>query len=270
MIANTPPFTASNPNDAAIVAKELGAANVTIIFREAKGFADTGIADIESAEKEGIKFLFNSVITQISGTGANLETIEYIDLASGDKSVMAAQNLFFAAGRFPEMIFINIPVETDEEAENQQTEKTQEEKPQGPVAWTGMEPYKQPLYADEVGLFAKGDVLTDFGAAIKAIAAGRRAAASIHQIMYGLEVALPETVITPDSMIQNVDCVSNVKSNQRKIMPLTDVKNLPNVGTLEQGYDENDARAEASRCLQCGLICYEKEETPVVHIAESA
>ncbi|MDM8517775.1 FAD-dependent oxidoreductase [Desulfobacterales bacterium HSG16] len=258
--------------DAAIIARERGAANVTIIFREGQGLADIGSVDIESAEKESINFLFNTAITQISGKGSNLSEIEYIDLASGEKAIIGADNLFFAAGRFPEMIFINTPVETDEEAETENSEakkSDQEEKPQGPVAWTGMEPYKQPMYADQVGLFAQGDVLTDFSAAIKAIAAGRRAAASMHQIMYGLDVALPNTVVTPDSMIQNVHSVSNVKTNQRKIMPLTDAKNLPNVGTLEQGYNENDARAEASRCLQCGLICYEKE-SPVVHIAESA
>ena len=40
----------------------------------------------------------------------------------------------------------------------------------------------------EFGLFARGDVLTDFSGAIKAIAAGRRAAATIHMLIYDISL----------------------------------------------------------------------------------
>ncbi len=121
-------------------------------------------------------------------------------------------------------------------------------------------PYKPPASAGECGILAKGDVLTDYSAAIKAIGAGRRAAASMHHIMYGISPSLPQNVITPRSALQNVDCVDNVRSASRRIMPLCDVRDLDQCAQLEKGFDEEMARDEASRCLQCGLICYEKDE----------
>ena len=102
-------------------------------------------------------------------------------------------------------------------------------------------------------MFAEGDALVDYSAAIKAIGAGRRAAASIHQIMHGLPPSLTENVITPKSVYQ----VANVQSSQRQIMPICSGKELAVYGEIESGFSAEMAQKEASRCLQCGLICYE-------------
>ena len=106
---------------------------------------------------------------------------------------------------------------------------------------------------------AAGDELTDFSAAIKAIGAGRRSAASIHQVMYGLEIKLDPDVVTPAFDIQNVYSVEDVKARQRMIMPLCPNTELEKCGELEIGYSKEIAASEANRCLQCGLICYKKE-----------
>ena len=79
----------------------------------------------------------------------------------------------------------------------------------------GFATYKQPDYADNAGLFAKGDALTDFNGAIKAIGAGRRAAAAIHKLIYDIALDLPENVLRPDIAIQNVDHVEAVATSQR-------------------------------------------------------
>jgi hypothetical protein len=129
------------------------------------------------------------------------------------------------------------------------------------LRWEGIQPYKQPAFKDEVGLFAEGDVLADYGAAIKAIGAGRRAAASIHQIMHGLSPNLTEHVITPQSVLQNVYHVEKVQASQRRIMPICSGKELAICGEIERGFSADMAQEEASRCLQCGLICYEHTET---------
>jgi len=133
-----------------------------------------------------------------------------------------------------------------------------------PLRWEATPPYKQPAFKDEPGLFAEGDVLADYSAAIKAIGAGRRAAASLQQMMYGIDPSLTEQVITPQSILQNVDHVENVAACQRQIMPLCSSRELAACGEIERGFNNEKARTEASRCLQCGLICYE----PSVEIAE--
>jgi formate dehydrogenase beta subunit len=126
------------------------------------------------------------------------------------------------------------------------------------LRWQAIIPYKQPVFKDEIGLFAEGDVLADYSAAIKAIGAGRRAAASIHQMIHGLEPSLSEKVITSESIIQNVDHVENVKPARRQIMPLCREAELAACGEAERGFTQEMAQAEAARCLQCGLICYER------------
>ena len=129
-------------------------------------------------------------------------------------------------------------------------------------AWRAVASYKQPAHHDELGLMAAGDHLTDIQAAIKAIAAGRRAAVSIHNILYNLPLTLPENVVTPDATIQNVHAVSMVPRQGRHIMPLADVSSTANGQELEKGFTSDQAKAEANRCLRCGLICYLHQSGP--------
>ena len=88
-------------------------------------------------------------------------------------------------------------------------------------------------------------------------------------MMYGIDPSLTEHVITPQSTLQNVDHVESVAACQRQIMPLCSSRELVACGEIERGFNNEMARAEASRCLQSGLICYEpsveiegKEESP--------
>jgi hypothetical protein len=64
-----------------------------------------------------------------------------------------------------------------------------------------------------------------------------------------------------------VDQVAAVRPYPRRIMPVADSRELTTGSELEKGYDEHTARAEAGRCLRCGLVCYRhdaaKKETPV-------
>jgi NADPH-dependent glutamate synthase beta subunit-like oxidoreductase len=180
--------------------------------------------------------------------------LDTVDIKTRGKTTIAAQNLIIATGRFPELIFIKSKAEELEVGEPADR----------PLRWEATPPYKQPAFKNEVGLFAEGDVLADYSAAIKAIGAGRRAAASLQQMMYGIDPSLTEHVITPQSILQNVDHVESVAACQRRIMPLCSSRELAVCGEIERGFNSEMARAEASRCLQCGLICYE----PSVEIEE--
>jgi hypothetical protein len=133
-------------------------------------------------------------------------------------------------------------------------------------------PYKQADASGQIGLFAPGDDLTDYSGAIKAIAAGRRAAASIHQMLYGMTPDVPAKVCNRDTLIQNVDAVEAVAPAHRHIMPVASPRELDREGQLELGFAPETARAEAARCLQCGLICYAHTEktTAIEDIRQSA
>ncbi|MGD9097836.1 MAG: FAD-dependent oxidoreductase [Desulfobacterales bacterium] len=235
--------------EAAELAAAGGATTISVILREDLENARLDREAVERLEKINATVVYGVGISGLDGQGNDLQTVTCTDLQSGDQTEIPANNLVLAAGRYPELIFSRAPAAAPE-AENQ---------PSGTetIAWRATQPYKQPEFASEVGFFARGDVITDFSGAIKAIAGGRRAAASMHQLMYGIPIDAPLRAVNSDSVIQNVDAVEDVQNAPRRIMPMAAPRELDRTGQLELGFDENAARKEAARCLQCGLICYE-------------
>lgn len=249
--------------DAARICKEKGAKNITLIFREKpEAFAEE---DIQQMQNEGLHAIFNSGIKTLLGEGDNLTEIEYVDLDTLSKTTVSAGTLIIASGRFPELIFTKQKPPESEETDTVVENSTR------PFKWVGIEPNKMPDGGNERGLLSATDTLSDYSAAIKAIGSGRRAAASIHQVIYGIGPSLPDNVLTYDSDIQNVDSVDRVAKNERQIMPLSQ-SDIPGDSELvEKGFTEEMAIAESQRCLQCGLICYKKTETVIrEEIAETA
>jgi len=232
--------------------KKWGADKITILFREDLANSPINDADVSKAGIEGLDIIYNAGIHRLRGEADSLMELESVDTQTGAVRTLPAQSLIIATGRFPELIFV----------ENKPAGPEAGEASDQPLRWEAFAPYKQPAFKDEVGLFAEGDVLADYSAAIKAIGAGRRAAASIQEILYGIEPSLTEYVITPQSLIQDVDHVEKVAGCQREIMPFCSGRELAACGEIERGFTDGMARAEASRCLQCGLICYEHSEEP--------
>ena len=217
--------------------KGLGVKNITILSREP-------LITLNKDDDKAVTVIGNAAIRKLIGEGRSLTGIEYADLTSrtadsAEIKTIPARNLFIASGRFPELIF----------------RKTDDSKS---VKWEAFEPYKKPECKEEIGFFAEGDVQTDYSAAIRAIGAGRRAAASIHQVMYNMPLGSDDAVLTCCTVIQDVDRIDNVKAKPRTITPLADVRELAKTGESEKGFTEKMAHSEANRCLQCGLICYER------------
>ncbi len=233
--------------EAATICQEWGAENITLLFREDIQNSPISDDDVKNCGCEGFDIMYNAAIHCIRGEGDRLVELDTINIKTREKTTLTAQNLIIATGRFPELIFIESKPEEPETGELADR----------PLRWEATPPYKQPAFKDEVGLFAEGDVLADYSAAIKAIGAGRRAAVSLQQMMYGIDPSLTEQVITPESILQNVDHVESVMACQRQIMPLCSGRELAACGEIERGFNSEKAGFEASRCLQCGLICYE-------------
>jgi NADPH-dependent glutamate synthase beta subunit-like oxidoreductase len=222
--------------------KELGAQQITLLVREAGGDMNTAPAQVRA----------NAGIGRLYGQENDLEAVELIDLTSGATEKIAARHVIFASGRVPELVFIPAPTAPNPEGAPAADPVT--------GSWEALPPYKQPAYQQESGLLAKGDALTDFSAAIKAIAAGRRAAASIHRLLYNLPLELANNVVAPETMIQNVHRVELVPLRLRQLMPISDDKQIAQGHELEKGFSTAMAKTEAERCLRCGLICYRREQ----------
>ncbi len=237
--------------DAAKICRERGAKNITVLYRETFEASPVTDADVEALGDEELNIQFGVGINRLYGAKDQLMELEYVELDTKTPHTLSAGTLIIPSGRFPELIFTTVkPVE----------DEATDAPPSGaPFQWEAREPYKTPPFSNEVGLFAGGDALSDYSAAIRAIGAGRRAAAAVHQMMYDFEPTLPADVMTPKSDIQNVDHVENVNASNRNIMPLSSPQVREEGRELEKGFSEETAKTEASRCLQCGLICYDRK-----------
>ena len=244
--------------EAARICKEQGAENITILFRESLEKSPITDADIQALGDEAATLVFDAGISRIIGEENRLNELEYVELDTLTHHLIPVDTLIIPNGRYPQFVFK--PTKSDEMSEEESP--SDETTSKAPLQWEGSEPYKNPEQNKQIGLFAEGDAVSDFSAAIRAIGAGRRAAASIHQIIYDIEPALPDTVITPESELQNVDHVDNVSANRRNIMPLCSPKEREACRELEKGFSEDTAKDEAARCLQCGLICYAHSQGP--------
>lgn len=233
--------------EAARICRKRGAKTITLLFRENPENSPLTDEDIDTLGDDHIHVIFNAATLRILGQGNSLSGLAYVDNGSPEEKIIPADTLVFSSGRFPELVFKKFEPEPAADIDNPPS-----------IQWEGVLPYKKPDQRNETGLFSAGDVLSDYSAAIKAIAAGRRAAASIHRIMYGIPPDLPENVVTPETVLQNVDHVECVNACPRQIMPIAQLKDIEAGKDLEIGFTEETARAEASRCLQCGLICYER------------
>jgi NADPH-dependent glutamate synthase beta subunit-like oxidoreductase len=229
------------------VCKDRGAKNITILFRSSMKTRALDPEGLKELAQKNIKVIFNTGIVRLSGEGDDLQELQYVDLDTLSKYSIPLHNLLIASGRFPDLIFQRSESGTSESSETADA----------PLLWEGLEPYKRPAYHKATGLLAQGDTLTDFQGTIHAIGAGRRAAASIHQLMYGISPAVSEIVVARESDVQNVDHVENAAESVRQIMPLSDAKDPSVFQEIEKGFTEEMADAESKRCLQCGLICYQ-------------
>jgi NADPH-dependent glutamate synthase beta subunit-like oxidoreductase len=239
--------------------RQNGAGSVTVLLRESQ---EASKLSDEQVASSGAEVVFGASVSRMVGEKDQLLEIEILEIASGNKRIIPAQTLLLAAGRLPEMIFQYPLLPVEEGAETQEDEGAEEPATVRSTRWEGILPYKQPLHIDQKGIFSEGDVLSDYSAAIKAIGAGRRGAVSLHQVLYGLGPSLTDNVITPESHIQNVDAVEAVADARREIMPLRSGLELVRGDEIEKGFSEAVARKEASRCLQCGLICYNQTGEP--------
>jgi NADPH-dependent glutamate synthase beta subunit-like oxidoreductase len=220
-----------------------GAEKVTIVTQTDK--ASSGIKDeqIAQAKDKGIQIIFQAAVQRLKGKANDLKQIEYLEMDTEETESIEANTLFASYGRFPELIFTTV-VDDDEN-------RTDE--------WIAVAPYKKPGQWNETGIFSENDEKTDYNAAIRAIAGGRRTAASVHHVMYGNDLALEEDILKPESDIQDVTKLTQVSKKPRQIMPLRTTQELMKKNEIEKGFTREMAKQEAERCLQCGLVCYERE-----------
>lgn len=231
------------------------AREVHMLFRGPREEAPFSEEVLKDAEEQGIELLFESAVTRMLGRGHQITHLEIADLTASPeegRELLEADTLLTGAGRFPELIYVRQPQETDKD----------EEPGEDTVIWETLIPYAGPAAEELTGIFRAGEATGDYRAVVEAIGSGRRSASTIHRHLQRESVEGPAHMIRANTQVVCLDEVEPVSTAPREIVPVRPAEDLranPSL-EIELGFDEDQAVREAKRCLQCGLICYRRME----------
>jgi NADPH-dependent glutamate synthase beta subunit-like oxidoreductase len=255
--------------DAARTSLRSGAEEVTIVYRRSRDEMPANPAEIVAAEEEGIQFRFLSapvrvVSTEGRVTGLELQRMELGEPdpsgrrrpvpVEGSEEVIDCQLVVEAVGQMPNLDFLE-----------------KEGMPALPVTrWTTIDADETTLQTDVPWIFTCGDCFTGPGLMVEAIGAGRYVARSIHYTM--MEGAIPpvedrQTEMISDSLFASIVGVKPTPKVHEPVVTLED--RLGTFKEVEGTIDEEDARYEATRCLNCGTYCYD-HDLEVAQLDEAA
>ena len=235
--------------DACRTAVRLGAQTVYVIYRRTRDEMPAEQVEIDEAIEEGVQFKFLTNPDEITGDGkVSSIRLQCMQLGAPDAS----------GRRRPEPIegkFETLAVDSVIMAIGQKTD------------FAGLESLEQTgrgtVLADAGtfktnldGVFAVGDV-TNKGAdiAIAAIGEARKAADVIDAYLDGVEIAYAKPFIC-EKEVTAADLADRVKQD-RAVMPVLPPEERKHTfREMALGLDEETARKEASRCLECGCLDY--------------
>ena len=254
----------STAMDAARSALRAGASEVHLVYRRSQAEMPAQKEEVRAALAEGIQLHELAAPTQILGEGrvrglrCQRMTLSEPDEqgrrrpvpVAGQDFEIACEHVLVAIGEAPDPSFL--PAGTSVEV----------------GAWGGLLINPQTLATGAPGVFAAGDVTYGPKSIIHAAAHGRLAARSIHAFLRKLSPAavseMPDGDFMTESRIpQDGRVTQDFRAQQREVLPLAGSeaahdRSIEFVG----GFNEEQARREASRCLRCDLayLC------PTVHV----
>jgi heterodisulfide reductase subunit A-like polyferredoxin len=234
--------------DCARTAKRLGAKEVTIVYRRSRAEMPAAEEEVKAAEEEGVKIEFLTAPSQFSAEKKKLAKMECVRMKLGEPD---------ASGR-PKPIPVkgsefSIPVDTVIAALGQAPE-TDFAKDMGiSLSKRGAMEIDAGTGATNVeGIFAGGDVVTGPAFVIDAIAAGKRAARSIHQYLSGQPLEPEEEWKKPEKLSKE-----EIKDRKKRITAKNKVamkervvdERVQGFSEVALGYSLEEAVEEASRCV---------------------
>ena len=244
--------------DVARTAVRLGS-EVNVYYRRRREDATAGEEEIRHAEEEGILFHFQTNPVEVVGDTGRVNGIKCVRTESGmpDKSgrprpipipesehFVPCDSVIFAVGQRAGLAFI--PESTGIGITEQNT--------------IAVNP--NTMAATRPGVFAAGDATTGTAFVIEAVEAGHRVAQSIHRYLQGEELELPPKPELPVVELTQAEIEKRVEQGEVHIqsrVPMDEIPADERVSTFEEvtaGYTDEQAQAEAARCLACG-ICSE-------------
>jgi len=245
--------------DAARCARRLGA-EVKLVYRRTRSEMPAYAFEVAEAEAEGVQIEFLASPVRIFGESGVVSGVELVRMRLGDPDAsgrrrpipienetwrIEADAVILAIGQRPDSGFLD-----DDLALNRD----------GTIAHN-----PGTLETSRPGVFVAGDVATGPRSAVEAIGMGHRAAEAIHRYLTGEEVHLIDPIRSDQIVFLDQQYLAEQAARGRvsleeraapgELSPEVRVRNFEEVC---RGLTEEQARAEAQRCLSCGTCseCY--------------
>jgi NADPH-dependent glutamate synthase beta subunit-like oxidoreductase len=236
----------STSMDAARMAIRLGAKEVHLICLESREEMPAFQYDVEEAEKEGVILNPSKGPKRIIGKNGKAVGLETLDVESvfdssgrfnpifikGSENTISSDTVIMAIGQTPDVSWL---------------EKYPE------IALTPRGTIKvdnETLATTKTGIFAGGDAAFGPRIVVEAIADGKKAAHSINKFLGGQDVKQTKARFVELSSKQ-YEMPINYEKIQRQNIPSLPVSRRIGFSEVEIGYDDETARIESSRCLDC-------------------
>ncbi len=238
--------------DVARSAVRLGAETVNIVYRRTRNEMPAWEEEIQAAEDEGVQITYlaapQEVITR-DGRVVGLRCIR-MELTEPDSSgrkrpvpipgseyEIEIDQLIPAIGQRPDL-----------SALEDITGLTY-------TRWGTTEVDAVTYATEREGVFAGGDLQTGPWVAIGAIGAGKEAAESILRYIEGTDMAEGREPVVNENPVYRPIPEDEPLMERAKMPELPVSKRQGNFNEVELGYTEEEGRAEAARCLNCGYCC---------------
>ncbi|KQY43961.1 NAD(P)-binding protein [Cellulomonas sp. Root137] len=238
--------------DCARTALRQGATNVRLVYRRTREEMPAEPFEVEEALLEGIEMVFLTAPTRISAgdEGLQLHCLT-MELGEPDRSgrrrpvavegsdfVIAADTIIGAIGQSTDtgFLFNDLPVRLNE--------------------WGDVDIDGHTMQTSEGKIFSGGDCVTGPATVIQAVAAGRRAAHAMDEfVTRGSVRPSQEDYTCSRGSLEDLPRAEfeDLPRLARATMPsLVPSQRTGSFAEVERGLTEEQARAEAARCLRCG------------------
>lgn len=244
--------------DAARTSLRLGSEKVTILYRRSRDEMPANKVEIEAAEHEGVDIQFLSLPTKMEKDAKGIKlTCVKMKLgepdASGRRRPIPIEKSEYTIRASAVISAIGQGVDTtclDDEPFDIKLTK-----------WNTLDVNTQTFETNVPGIFAGGDCASGADIAVTAIAAGKKAAASIDQFLKGEKVTgIPKAYLHSMGTKEEApkEQFEKVAKKDRTQMPELPAKSrIKDFKEVETGFTFDMARKEAERCLSCGCRSYE-------------
>ncbi|RPH51939.1 MAG: FAD-binding protein [Desulfobacteraceae bacterium] len=238
--------------DVARCAVRLGAAKVSIIYRRTRGEMPAWEEEIHAAEIEGTEITYLSAPQEILTADGKVVGLRCIRMELGEPDSSGRRRPVPVPGS-------EYDIETDQiiPAIGQRPDLTVMENVTGIgfTRWGTVETDSVTYSTGREGVFAGGDVQTGPWVAIGAIAAGREAAESILRYLDGKDMAEGREPVTNENPLYRPIPDDEVKRARAVMTELPAKEREGNFKEVELGFTDEEGKAEAGRCLNCGYCC---------------